>query len=156
MKKPTLLLDRIPPWFERVKEDLHKDKSPFVKPLPSKVKLGTQQPVRYVEQLLQSRNFKRDLTTLLPMGKEILQKTRIALFIDSTMKATSNMSNTLMEARVINLPCSSLEDMAEVTCKVIGPSANPAETIPFPPLLIYSNVIDHLALRGTLKYLEGG
>ena len=56
----------------------------------------------------------------------------------------------------MNLPCSSLEDMAEVTCKVIGSSANPAETIPFPPLLIYSNVIDHLALRGTLKYLEGG
>ena len=45
--------------------------------------------------------------------------------------------------------------MAEVTCKVFGPSANPAETIPFPSLLIYSDVIGHLSLRGILKYLEG-
>ena len=80
------------------------------------------------------------------MGKEVLQKTRIALFIDSTMKATSNMNNTLMGVRLMNLFCSSLEDMAEVTCKVFGPTANPTETIPFPPLLKYSNVIGHLAL----------
>ena len=151
VKKPTLLMDRIPPWFERVKEELHKDNSPFKKPLPSKVKLGTQRPARYDEQLLRRRVFMRDLATLLPMGKEMLQKTRIALFVDSTMKATSNMNNTVMDVRAMNLPCSSLEDMAEVTCKVFGPAPNPTETIPFPPLLIYSNVIDHLALRGTLK-----
>ena len=54
VKKPTLFLDRTPPWFEIVEEDLHKDKSPFVKPLPSKVKLGTERPSRYDEQLLRS------------------------------------------------------------------------------------------------------
>ena len=144
--KPTLLMDRIPPWFERVREELHKDKSLFVKPLPSKVKLGSQRPARYDEQLLRSRDFMRDSATLLFMGKEMLQKTTIALFVDSTMKATSNMNNTLMDVRVMNLPCSSLEDMAEVTGKVFGPAPNPTETIPFPPVLIYSNVIDHLAL----------
>ena len=42
VKKPTLLLDRIPPWFERVREDLHKDKSSLVRSLPSKVKLAIQ------------------------------------------------------------------------------------------------------------------
>ena len=36
VKKPTLLLDRIPPWFERVREDLHKDKSSLVRSLPPK------------------------------------------------------------------------------------------------------------------------
>ena len=152
VKNPTLLLDRIPPWFERVREDLHRDRSSLVKPLPSKVKLAVQRPARYDEQLMRSRDFMRDVTTLLPMGKEMLQKTRIALFMDSTMKATANMNNTLMDVRVMNLPCTSLEEMAEVTCKVFGPAANHAETIPFPPLLIYGNVIDHLALRGTLRY----
>ena len=53
-KKPTLLLNRIPPWFERVKEDLHREKSPSVKRLPSKVKLGMQRPARYDEQLRES------------------------------------------------------------------------------------------------------
>ena len=91
-----------------------------------------------------------------PMGKEVLQKTKIALFMDSTMKATANMNNTLMDVPVMNLPCSSLEEMAEVTCKVFGPTANHSETIPFPPILIYSNVIGHLALRGTVKHFEGG
>ena len=156
VKKPTLLLDRIPSWFERVKEDLHRDKFPLTRPLLSKVKLKTQRPARYDEQLLRSRNFERDLTTLLPMGKEDLQKTRIALFIDSTMKATSIMNNTLMDDRVMNLSCSLLKDIVEVTCKVFSPAANPTETIPFPPLLMYSKVIDHLSLRGFLKDLEGG
>ena len=154
VKKPTLLLNRIPPWFERVRENLHKDKSSLVRPLPSKVKLAVQRPARYDDQLMRSRDFMRDVTTLLPMGKEMLQKTRIALFMDSTMKATANMNNTLMDVRVMNLPCTSLE--AEVTCKVFGPTVNHAETIPFPPILIYSNMIDHLALRGTLKYFEEG
>ena len=145
VKKPTLSLDRIPPWFERVKEDLQRDRSSLARPLPPRMKLAVQRPARYDEQLLRSRDFKRDLSTLLPMGKEVLQKTRIALFIDSTMKAT------LMDVQVTNLPYSSSEKMAEVTCKVFGPAANHSQTIPFPPLLIYSNVIDQLALRGTLK-----
>ena len=29
-----------------------------------------------------------------------------------------------------------------------------AETIPLPPILVYSNVIDHLALRGSLRYFD--
>ena len=156
MKKPTLLPDRIPQWFERVEEDLRKDRSSLTRPLSSRTKLDIQRPARYDEQLLRGRDFKRDLSALLPMGKEVLQKTRIALFMDSTMKATATMNNTLMDVRVMNLPCSSLEEMAEVTCKVFGPTANHSETIPFPPILIYSNVIDHLAFRGTLKHFEGG
>ena len=156
VKKPTLVLDRIPPWFERVKENLHKDKSSLMRSLPSKVKLAIQRPARYDDQLMRSRDFMRDITTLLPMGKEMLQKTRIALFMDSTMKATANMNNTLMDVRVMNLPCPSLDEMAELTCKVFGPTVYHTETIPFSPILIYSNMIDHLALRGTLKYFEGG
>ena len=42
--------------------------------------------------------------------------------------------------------------MAEVTNKIFTPAA--AETIPLPPFLVYSNVIDHLALRGTLRYFD--
>ena len=156
VKKPTLLLDRIPQWFERVEEDLRKDRSSLTRPLSSRTKLDIQRPARYDEQFLRGRDFKRDLSALLPMGKEVLRKTRIALFIDSTMRATANMNNTLMDVRVMNLPCSSLEEMAEVTCKVFGLTANHSETIPFPPILIYSNVIDRLALRGTLKHFEGG
>ena len=156
MKKSTLSLDRIPPWFETVNEDLQRDRSSLAKPQSPRIKLAIQRPARYDEQLQRSRDFKRDLSTLLPMGKEMLQKTRIAIFMDSTMKSTANMNNTLMDVQVMNLPCSSLEEMAEVTCKIFGPAANHSETIPFPPLLIYSNVIDHLALRGALKYFEGG
>ena len=156
VKKPTLLLDRIPQCFERVEEDLRKNRSSLMRPLPSRTKLDIQRPARYYEQLLRGRDFKRDLSALLPMGKEVLQKTRIALFMDPTMKATAKLNNTLMDVRVMNLPCSSLEEMAEVTCKVFGPTANHSETIPFPPILSYSNVIDHLALRGTLKHFEGG
>ena len=121
VKKPTLLLDRIPQWFQRVEEDLRKDRSSLMRLLPSRTKLDIQRPARYDEQLLRGRDFKRDLSALLPMGKEVLQKTRIALFMDSTMKATTNMNNTLMDVRVMNLPCSSIEEMDDVTCKVFGP-----------------------------------
>ena len=82
------------------------------------------------------------------MGKDLLQKTRIALFIDSTMKSSYNANNTLM----MNMPCTLLSEMAEVTDKIFTPAA--AETIPISPILVYSNVIDHLALRGTLRFFE--
>ena len=50
----------------------------------------------------------------------------------------------------MNMPCTSLSEMAEVTDKIFTHAA--AETIPLPPILVSSNVIDHLALRGTLRY----
>ena len=52
----------------------------------------------------------------------------------------------------MNMSCSSLQEMIEVTCKTFTPAAE--ETIPFPPSLICSNVFDHLALRGTLRFYE--
>ena len=42
--------------------------------------------------------------------------------------------------------------MAEVTDKMFTPAA--AKTKPFSPMLVYSNLIDHLALRGTLEFFE--
>ena len=84
------------------------------------------------------------------MGKDLLQKTRIALFVDSTVKSSYNSNNTLMDVRLMNMPCTTLSEMAEVTDKLFTPAA--AETIPLPPILVYSNVIDHLALRGSLRY----
>ena len=59
-----------------------------------------------------------------------------------------------MGVRVMNMPCTSLEDMLEVTCKILDPAA--AETIPLPSILIYCNVLDHIGLRGTLRYFEDG
>ena len=58
----------------------------------------------------------------------------------------------MMDVKIMNMPCSTLEDMIEVTCKVFGPALT--ETIPFPPLLVFSNVIDHLAVRGKLNRFE--
>ena len=89
-KNPVLLLDRIPPWFERMKE-LHREKSSLVRPVPAKVKLAEQRPAGYDEQLTNNRDYGRDLTSVLPMGKDVLQKTMIAFVIDFTMEATSNM-----------------------------------------------------------------
>ena len=83
------------------------------------------------------------------MEKVLLQKTRIALFVDSTIKSSYNANNTLMDVRLMIMPCTSLIEMAEVTDKLFTPAA--AETIPLPPILVYSNVIDHLALRGTMR-----
>ena len=86
------------------------------------------------------------------MGKNLLQKTRIALFVDSTIKSLYNSNKTLMDVRLMNMPCTTLNEMAEVTDKMFTPAA--AETIPLPPILVYSNVIDHLALRGSLRHFD--
>ena len=52
----------------------------------------------------------------------------------------------------MNMPCTTLSEMAEVTDKIFTPAA--AETIPLSPILVYSNVIDHLALRRSLRYFD--
>ena len=57
-----------------------------------------------------------------------------------------------MDVRLMNMPCTSLGKMAEVTDKIVTPAA--AETIPLSSILVYSNVINHLALRGTFRYFD--
>ena len=52
----------------------------------------------------------------------------------------------------MNMPCTTLNEMAEVTDKMFTPAA--AETIPLSPILVYSNLIDHLALRGSLRHFD--
>ena len=59
-----------------------------------------------------------------------MQKPRIALFVDSTIKPSYKANNTLMDVRLMNMPCTSLSEMAEVTDKIFMPAA--AETIPLP------------------------
>ena len=84
-------------------------------------------------------------------GKTYCKKPEL-LFVDSTIKSSYNANNTLMDVRLMNMPCTTLNEMAEVTDKIFTPAA--AETIPLPPILIYSNVIDHLALRGSLRRFD--
>ena len=153
VKKPIFTNDGTPPWFERLGRDLQRDESSYLQPLQTiNERLTRQRPGRFGENQLQTRIYARDPITLLPMGKDLLQKTTIALFVDSTIKSSYNANNTLMDVRLMNMPCTSLSEMAEVTDKIFTPAA--AETIPLPPILVYSNVIGHLALRGTLRYFD--
>ena len=155
MKKPVFTTEGCPPWFNRLRRGLENDNSTYLQPLQSTNRLIRQQPGLYDEDRLQTKNYARYLITLLSMGKDLLQKTRIAFFGDSTMKSSYNANNTLMDVRVMNVPCTSLSsEMAEVTDKIFTPVA--AETIPLSSILVYSNVIDHLVLQGTLKYFESG
>ena len=109
---------------ETYKETIHPTSSPY--------RIFTRQrPGRFAENQLQTKNYARDPITLLPMGKDLLQRTRIALFVDSTIKSSYNAYNTLMDVRLMNMPCTSLDEMAEVTDKIFTPAA--AETIPLPP-----------------------
>ena len=143
----------VPPWFERLRRELQNSNSTYLQPLQATNKrLARQRLGRFGESHLQSKNYARNPITLVPMGKDLLQKTRIALFVDSTIKSSYNSNNTLMDVRLMNMPCTTLNEMAEVTDKMFTPAA--AETIPLPPILVYSNVIDHLALRGSLRHFD--
>ena len=153
VKQPIFTNDGTPPWFERLRRDLQRDDSTYLQPLQTiSEQLTRQRPGRFGENQLQTKNYARDPITLLPMGKDLLEKTRIALFVDSTIKSSYNANNTLMDVRLMNMPCTSLSKMTEVTDKMFTPEA--AETIPLSPMLVYSNVIDHLALQRTLRYFD--
>ena len=152
VKRPLFTGNGCPPWFERLRRDLQRDNSSYFQSLQPANKPTRQRQGRFAEDRLQSKNYARDPITLLPMGKDLSQKTRIALFVDSIIKSSYSANNTLMDVRSMNMPFTSLSEMAEVTNKIFTPAA--AETIPLPPILVYSNVIDHLALRGTLRYFD--
>ena len=114
--------NRYPPWFEKLSAELRRDDSPYIKPLPPHVKLSKQQAGRYAESLFRNEVYKVDPVTLLPMVKEVLQKARIVLFVDSTIKSSSNMNYNLLDVRVRIMPYSTLEKMTEGMCKVFGPA----------------------------------
>ena len=148
VKRPIFTAKGCPPWFERLRSDLQKDNSSYFQPLQPAKSLTRQRPGRFVEDRLQSKNYARDPITLLPMGKDLLQRTRTARFVDSTIKSSYNANNTLMDVRLMNM----LSEMAEATDKTFTPAA--AELIPLPSLLVYSNVTDHFALQGKLRYFD--
>ena len=154
VKPPVFTNDGgVPPWFERLRIELQNSNSTYMQPLQTtNERLARKRPGRFGENHLQSKNYARNPITLLPMGKDLLQKTRIALFVDSTIKSSYNSNNTLMDVRLMNMPCTTLNEMAEVTDKIFTPAGT--ETIPLPPILVYSNVIDHLALRGSLRHFD--
>ena len=87
------------------------------------------------------------------MGEKLLKKTRVALVVESTIEAISKMNNTMMDFPVLKMSCSSIEDMIKVTRKIFGPAAT--ETIIFPVLLVYCNVINRCsAVRGTFTFFD--
>ena len=57
-------------------------------------------------------------------GKRNVEKTRVASVVDSTLKPTSNMNNTMMDVGVMNMLSSLLEDMLEVTCRDLQPCSH--------------------------------
>ena len=142
--KSKSAVDGYRPWFNRLRKELEKNKSTYLQPLQPPNRLTHQRPDRY--ERLKTKNYARDPITLLPMGKDLLQKTRIALFKNSSRKSSYSTNINLLDVRVMNMLCTLLSEMAEVTDKMFAPAS--AETIPLPLVLVYSNVLDHLALRG--------
>ena len=126
--------DRYPPRFERMRSDLQKCDSPYVKPLPSHLKMSKQQPGRYEKSMRREKDFMRDPVTLLPMEEEVLQKARIVLFVESTMMSSSNMNYTLTDVRRMFLFFAGRHDLSDVkdfrSC-----SRRDHQTPPFPSLL---------------------
>ena len=105
VKQPIFTTDGTPPWFERLRRDLQRDNLSYLQPSqPTNERIIRQRPGRFAENQFQTKNYARDPITLLPMGKD-LQKTRIALFEDSTIKSSYNANNTLMDVRLMNMPC---------------------------------------------------
>ena len=107
VKRAIFQPDRYPPLFERLRADLRKkgrEDSPYITSLTPNVKVNKQQAGWYAESLFRSKDFMKDPVTLFLMGKEVLQKARIIVFVESNMISSSNMNCTLMDVRVMNMP----------------------------------------------------
>ena len=85
VERPIFTANGCPPWFERLRRDLQRDNSTHLQPLQPTSRLTRQRPGRFDEDRLQTKNYARDPITLLPMGNNLLQKTRIAFFVDWTI-----------------------------------------------------------------------
>ena len=80
VKRPIFTANGCPPWFERLRRDLEKNNSTYLQTLQSISRLTWQRPGSNDEDRLQIKNYERDPITFLPMGKDLLQKTRISFF----------------------------------------------------------------------------
>ena len=77
VKKPVFSTDGCPPWFNRLRAESERMNSSYLR-TPNN--FTRQQPGRFDQDRLQSKNYARNPITILPMGKDLLQKTRIAFF----------------------------------------------------------------------------
>ena len=85
VKKPVFSTDGCPPWFNRLQTELERANSSYLRTRNNFVR---QRPGRFDQDRLQSKNYARNPVTILPMGKDLLQKTKIAFFVDSTIKSS--------------------------------------------------------------------
>ena len=75
--KPPIFTNNggVPPWFERLRRDLQSSNSTYLQPLQAtNERLARQRPGRFGESRLQSKTYARNPITLLPRGKDLLQK----------------------------------------------------------------------------------
>ena len=119
--------------------------------------LTEQFPERYTLRTGETRvthsAYARSLQSLKPIPKNLVQRTRYCVMVNSTIHCGLPYDNIVPDVMVVAMPFSRLPEMAQVA---VARFASELEgSLKEPPLkkFIFANLIDHLACKGLLPDL---
>ena len=92
------------------------------------------------------RMYAPSLQSLKPIPKNLVQRTRFCVMVDSTIPCDLPCDNVLPDVMVVTMPLSSLPEMAEVVLSMFAPELEGSLG-----KFIFVNIIDHLACEGLLQ-----
>ena len=110
-----------PKWFKKMQKRLEEANSPYLREIPQATRLlRKHHQARYAPLLVSEeavrRNaaYGRNIHSILPMSKTMVQLTRILVVCDSTIRANLHISCLLQDVSVMTLPLATFEDIESV------------------------------------------
>ena len=95
----------------------------------------------------------RYLVAIKPIPKDLLQRTRFCVMVDSTILCDMPYDNVVPYVMVVTMPSSRLPEMAEVAVAMFAPELEGSLKEPLPKRFVFANQIDHLTCEGLLQDL---
>ena len=97
--------------------------------------------------------YPRSLKAIQPISKNALQRTRYCVIMDSIVPCDLPFDNLVPDVLVVTMPLSRLPEMAEVAIVMFSPELERSQRKPPPRMIIFSNLMDHMACEGQLQDL---
>ena len=115
--------------------------------------------MRYVlregETWEENTRYARNVRSLRPLLKSVLQRYAFCVVVDSTFKTDLPVVNLMPEVMVVNMPLSRIPEIAGMVVAIIAPELMGSLKEPPPQGVIFANPIDHMACEGLLLEVNG-
>ena len=143
-------------WEQRAREQLPVTPNDYMAPLQHNI--TEQFPARYTlrdgETWEANARYARNIISMKPLFKGVLQRARYCVAVDSTCRSDLPIDNLMPDVLVLTMPLSRFAEDAEMVGVMYDPNLRGSLKEPPPQRVIFANLLDHMVCEGLLRGLD--